>query len=206
MDSFPVNPIDILVAVVLLLSAILAFSRGAVREILGVGAWVGAAFATVYGFPHLRPFARELIESQLIADAAAALAIFLIALILLVVASQVIASRIQGSRLGPLDRTLGFIFGLLRGAVLICLAYMLFVWAMKPEDRPTWIAKAKTMPYIEKGAEAIRSVVPDAVEEKAEKAVREQADTSTDALKALRQYEELKNPPAAPPEPKPETK
>ncbi len=55
-------------------------------------------------------------------------------------------------------------------------------------------------------AEAIRSVVPDAVEEKAEKAVREQADTSTDALKALRQYEELKNPPAAPPEPKPETK
>ncbi len=206
MDSFPVNPIDILVAAVLLLSAILAFSRGAVREILGVGAWVGAAFATVYGFPHLRPFARELIESQLIADAAAALVLFVVALILLVVTSQVIAGRIQGSRLGPLDRSLGFIFGLARGAVLICLAYLLFVWAMAPEDRPPWIAKAKTMPYIVKGAKAIRSVVPDEVEDKAAKAVREQADTSSDAIKALRQYEELKNPPAAPPEPKPENK
>jgi membrane protein required for colicin V production len=206
MDSFPVNPTDILVAVVLLLSAILAFSRGAVREILGVGAWVGAAFATIYGFPHLRPFARELIESQLIADAAAALVIFLIALILLVVVSQIIAARIQGSRLGALDRTLGFIFGLVRGAVLICLAYMMFVWAMAPEDRPAWIAKAKTMPYIVMGVEAIRSVVPDEVEEKAASAVRQQSETSSDVLKALRQYEELKNPPSPSPEPPPETK
>ncbi len=206
MDSFPVNPVDILVAVVLLLSAVLAFSRGVVREVLGVGAWIGAAFATIYGFPHLRPFARDLVESQLLADAGAALVIFLIALILLVVISQIIASRIQGSRLGALDRTLGFIFGLARGAALLCLAYMLFVWAMAPEDRPPWIAKARTMPYIVKGAEAIRSVVPDEIEEKAASAVRQQSETSSDALKALREYEALKNPPPAPPEPPPENK
>lgn len=207
MDSFPVNPIDILVAVVLLLSAILAFSRGAVREILGVGAWIGAAFATIFGFPHLRPFARQVIESQLIADAVAALVIFIIALIILVVASQIIATRVQGSRLGPLDRTLGFIFGLARGVALICLAYMLFVWAMAEEDRPAWIAKAKTMPYIVKGAEAIRSIVPDEIERKAAETVRKQSQNTSETLKALRRYEELKSPPAAAPsEPSPEKK
>jgi membrane protein required for colicin V production len=201
MDSFPVNPIDILVVIILLLSAILAFSRGAVREILGVGAWAGAALATIFGFRHVQPFARELIESQLIADAAAAIAIFVVALIVLVVISQVIASRVQGSKLGALDRTLGFIFGLIRGAVLICLAYMLFVWAMAEEDRPSWIAKAKTMPYIVKGAEAIRSVIPDELEEKAASTVREQSESSSDALEQLRRYEDLREP--GPPEPEP---
>ncbi|MGD9538882.1 MAG: CvpA family protein [Alphaproteobacteria bacterium] len=204
MDSFPVNPIDILVAIILLLSAILAFSRGAVREVLGVGAWIGAALATVFGFRHLQPFARELIESPLIADAATAIAIFLVTLILLVVLSQVVAGRVQGSRLGALDRTIGFIFGLLRGAILICLAYMLFVWAMAEEDRPAWIAKAKTMPYIVRGTDAIRSVIPDEIEEKAASTVREQSESSSDAVGALRRYEELRQPPPPEPAPPPE--
>jgi membrane protein required for colicin V production len=205
MDSFPVNPVDVLVAIILLLSAILAFSRGAVREVLGVGAWVGAALATVFGFRHLQPFVRDLIESQLVADGVTALAIFLVALIVLVVVSQVIASRVQGSRLGALDRSLGFVFGLLRGAALICLAYMLFIWAMAEEDRPTWIAKAKTMPYIVRGAEAIRSVIPDEFEEKAASTVREQSESSSDAVGALRRYEELRKPAPPESEPPPET-
>jgi membrane protein required for colicin V production len=205
MDSFPVNPVDVLVAIILLLSAILAFSRGAVREVLGVGAWVGAALATVFGFRHLQPFVRDLIESQLVADGVTALAIFLVALIVLVVVSQVIASRVQGSRLGALDRSLGFVFGLVRGAALICLAYMLFIWAMAEEDRPTWIAKAKTMPYMIRGAEAIRSVIPDEFEEKAASTVRKQSESSSNAVGALRRYEELRKPAPPESEPPPET-
>ncbi len=205
MDDFPVNPVDIIVAVVLLLSAILAFSRGIVRETLGIGAWIGAAFTTVFAFPHVQPLARGLVESQLIADGGAALVTFLLALIVLVVISQVISSRIQGSKLGPLDRSLGFIFGLVRGAVIICVAYLLFVWAMNPEDRPPWIAKAKTLPYIVQGADALRSVVPDDVEKKAEETVRKQSGNTSDSLKALRRYEELNKPPATPPKPSPET-
>lgn len=201
MDSFPVNPIDILVAVVLLLSGLLAFSRGAVREVLGIGAWVGAGFAAIYGFSYAREFFRKVIENHLVADAVAGLAVFLVALILLAVFSQVIASRIQGSKFGALDRALGFIFGLLRGAVLLCLAYMLFIWAMAEEDRPPWIAKARTLPYIIKGAEAIRWIVPDELEEKAKTTVQNQSKTATDGISALRKYEELQGPTPPAPEP-----
>lgn len=193
MDDFPVNPIDILVAIVLLLSALLAFSRGAVREILGVGAWVGAGFAAVYGFAYARDFSRKIIESQLVADAVAGIAVFLVALILLAIFSQIVAGRIQGSKFGALDRGLGFIFGLVRGAILLCLAYMLFIWAMAEEDRAPWIAKARTLPYIVKGAEAIRSIVPDELEERAKTAVQDQSETTTDAISALRKYEELRD-------------
>jgi membrane protein required for colicin V production len=205
MDDFPVNPIDILVALVLLVSALLAFARGAVREVLGVGSWVGAAFAAVFGFPYAREFSRQVIESQLVADAVAGLAVFLVALVLLAVVSQILAGRIQGSRFGAVDRAVGFVFGLVRGAVLLCLAYMLFIWAMAEEDRPPWIAKARTLPYIVKGAEAIRSIVPDALEEQARTAVRNESKLTTDALSALRRYEELQGraretpPPPQPP-------
>ena len=73
-----------------------------------------------------------------------------------------ISGYVQRSRMGTLDRSIGFIFGLLRGAVLVCLAYMLFVWAVKePEDRPPWVEEAKAMPYIQMGAEIIRQIAPE---------------------------------------------
>ena len=187
MEDFPVNPIDVLVALALLVSAGLAFARGAVREILCVGAWIGAALVTILGFGHLRPYARQLIEVELIADAATGLAIFIAALIVLTLVSQLIASQIQRSRLGALDRTLGIIFGLVRGGVLLCLAYMLFVWAVAEPDRPLWVDRASTMPYIKRGAEAIRTIVPEDVVEQGEKSVGEAAD----GIRKLREIEEI---------------
>ncbi|MBI06092.1 MAG: hypothetical protein CMM54_03830 [Rhodospirillaceae bacterium] len=170
MDSLPVNPIDILVALVMLISALLALSRGAVREILGVSAWVGAALVAVFAFPHVRPYPRqwvtdnwpELDLGETLADAGTALVLFLVALIVFTIVNQMISGYVQRSRMGTLDRSIGFIFGLLRGAVLVCLAYMLFVWAVKePEDRPSWVEEAKAMPYIQMGAEIIRQIAPE---------------------------------------------
>ena len=59
MDSFFINPVDIVVALVMLISAFLAFARGAVREILGVSAWVGAALAAAFSFPHVKSYPRK---------------------------------------------------------------------------------------------------------------------------------------------------
>ena len=138
MEGFPVNPVDILVALVMLISALLAFSRGAVREILGVSAWVGAALVAVFAFAHVRPYPRQWIadhwpdldSGETLADAGTALVLFLVALVVFTIVNQIISGYVQRSRMGALDRSIGFIFGLLRGAVLVCLAYMLFVWAM----------------------------------------------------------------------------
>lgn len=185
MADFPVNPVDILVALVLVVSAILAFSRGVVREVLGVGSWIGAAIATIFGFAPLKPYTRQLIEMELIADAVTGLVIFVVSLILLTLVSQFIASHIQRSRLGALDRSLGFLFGLVRGAVLLCLAYMLFIWAVSEPDRPPWVDQAFTMPYIREGAETIQAMVPENVEQKSTETV----ENAADSLKKLREAE-----------------
>ena len=182
MDGFPVNPVDILVALVMLISALLAFSRGAVREILGVSAWVGAALVAVFAFAHVRVYPRQWVADnwpdldlgETLADAGTALVLFLIALILFTIVNQIISGYVQRSRMGALDRSIGFIFGLLRGAVLVCLAYMLFVWAVKdPVDRPPWVEEAKTMPYIQMGAQIIREIAPEELRSQAEKSSRD---------------------------------
>ena len=178
MDAFPVNLLDILVALVMLISALLALSRGAVREILGGSAWGGAALVAVFAFPHVRPYPRqwvadnwpELDLGETLADAGTALVLFLLALIVFTIVNQIISGYVQRSRMGALDRSVGFIFGLLRGAVLVCLAYMLFVWAVKePEDRPPWVEEAKAMPYIQMGAEMIRQIAPEELRSRTER-------------------------------------
>ena len=153
MNNFPTSAIDICVAVIFAISALLAFSRGAVRETLGIGSWIGAAIATVYGFQYVRSIASNLIDHKLIADAATGIVIFVLALITCTIIAQFLAGRIQRSRMGALDRTLGIVFGLFRGAILVCLAYMLFIWAVEKDDRPDWVDQALTMPYIIHGAD-----------------------------------------------------
>ena len=178
MDGFPVNPADILVALVMLISALLAFSRGAVREILGVSAWVGAALVAVFAFPHVRPYPRQWVAEnwpdldlgETLADAGTALVLFILALIIFTIVNQIISGYVQRSSMGALDRSIGFIFGLLRGAVLVCLAYMLFVWAVKDSDnRPPWVEEAKTIPYIQMGTDIIREIAPEELRNRAEK-------------------------------------
>ena len=174
MEDLPVNLIDILVALIIVVSALLAFGRGAAREVLGIGAWVGAGIATFFAFPHTRPIARDLIpDSMLIADVVAGLAVFVVVLIVLTVINQIVSGRIQRSRGGALDRTLGFIFGILRGAALVCIAYMLMGSVVQRSDWPTWVDEARTLPYIKQGVAALREVVPEEVAEEGTRHIEE---------------------------------
>ena len=174
MEDLPVNLIDILVALIIVISALLAFGRGAAREILGIGAWVGAGVATFFAFPHARPIARDLIpNSMLIADVVAGVAVFVVVLVILTIVNQIISGRIQRSRGGALDRTLGFIFGILRGAALVCIAYMLFGSVVPQGDWPPWVDEARTLPYIKQGVAALREVVPEEVAEEGTRHIEE---------------------------------
>jgi membrane protein required for colicin V production len=155
------NVTDIVVIAVLGLSALAAFSRGFVREVLAVGSWVAAALATIYLFPVARPLLRQYISYQLIADALTGAAIFVITLAVCATLSSFLSRNIRGGALGAVDRSLGLLFGLIRGAILVCLAYMFLVWLMpKESDRPAWLQQARSLPMVATGAEYLRSLVP----------------------------------------------
>lgn len=159
MDSFPLTLVDLALIAVVLISAILAFGRGFVHEALSIAGWIGAAFAVIFALPLVRPYARDFIQPPLLADFAAGMTIFILAMIALSIVTRAIATRVQGSRLGPVDRSLGFVFGALRGAVLICLAYIPVQWLMTPQEQPSWLRSARLLPLVEWGSTAIGQLV-----------------------------------------------
>ncbi len=161
MSNLPINIVDLAVLGVLLISALLAFSRGLVREVLSIGAWVAAAFATIYGLPHLRHIARSYISVELVADAVTGVAIFVVTLIVCATISHLIARNVRRSGFGAIDRSLGLLFGVLRGAMIVCLAYLAFIWAMpNPADQPDIVKQARSLPIVAKAADVLRSVLP----------------------------------------------
>ncbi|MGQ9370781.1 CvpA family protein [Azospirillum sp. ST 5-10] len=161
MENFPINPVDLAVFAVLLLSAMLAFTRGMVAEVLSVASWIGAAFVTLYALPYVLPYARAYIPLEMLAYAASAAGLFIVSLVVLTVASGRISQRVQNSQLSALDRSLGFVFGLLKGAILVSVAYLFFVWLVPPAEHPAWLQAAKTRPLLASGAGAIYEFVPE---------------------------------------------
>jgi membrane protein required for colicin V production len=173
MDNLPVNITDIAVIIVLLISAFLAYVRGLVHEVLSVAGWVGGGLITIYAFPFAQPFARDLISIELAADLAAGIAVFVISLAILSILTSAISKRVQNSTLNALDRSLGFLFGLARGGILVCLLYMAIKWMMPIVDQPAWLRSARTMPLIETGAQQLRALIPEEAAAKADTAAAE---------------------------------
>ena len=64
----------------------------------------------------------------------------------------------------PIDRTLGFVFGLARGVFLVCLAYLLIAMALPPADWPPWLRDAKSGPYLNEGADLLKGFLPEVAE------------------------------------------
>ncbi len=195
MEAPPINLTDAAVVLVILISGLLAFFRGLVHEVLAVVSWIGAALATIYGFPYARPYATELITVPLIADMVAGVGIFLVTLVVLSVLTNFVSHRIRQSALGPLDRSLGLVFGFLRGAVLIAVARLALNSLLPREDHPEWITEAKVRPLVARGAVLLVSILP----ERLRREIGTEFGATKDGieeLQRLRDYQNLLNPPA----------
>jgi len=160
LQDLPINVVDIGVLLVLLISAILAYARGFVHEVLSVGGWIGAIFATFYGFPYAKPIARKYISLDLAADLAAGTIIFIVTLVFLSLITRAISKSVQASALNVLDRSLGFLFGLARGAVLVCIAYIMLQIFIPEEDHPAMVRESRSIQLIKPGAALLKTLVP----------------------------------------------
>jgi len=161
MTDLPFNPVDVGVILFVLISGALAFWRGFLREIFSIIAWIGAVIVTLQFVPMARPFAREYISIDIIADSVAAAALFLVSLVVFSVASSVIAGRIRSSGMNTLDRSLGVLFGLLRGMVLVSLGYLAIFLLYRDREMPENIATARVTPVVHVCARLLLYVVPE---------------------------------------------
>jgi membrane protein required for colicin V production len=157
--------VDGVVLAVLALSAVVAYFRGFVREVLSVAAWIGAAAAAILFRGEVSPLLETSVQPPWVAEALAAAGIFLVVLILLKFLTAAIANRVQDSILGDVDRALGLAFGLARGAFVVILAYILAGMAVpSTEQWPEPVRNARLLPLVVEGAQWLAVRMPEGVQ------------------------------------------
>ena len=140
--------VDTAVLAAVVLSCAVAFSRGFAREILGIGAWVGAFFFASATASYVRPTMRGWLGNPDIADPASYAVVFLGGLIVLSVLTGMIGSAVRQSLFGSVDRTLGVLFGMVRAVVLLAFVYVGLGFVVPTERWPLAAQEARSIPYI----------------------------------------------------------
>ncbi|HUJ03561.1 MAG TPA: CvpA family protein [Rhizomicrobium sp.] len=161
MSAVHFSYVDVGVAGIVLVSAGYAIWRGFVSETLSIISWAAAAFAALYFGPSIAPHAKSLISPPWLATAASYLVVFVAVLIPLSFVSFRFAENVHNSPVGALDRTLGGIFGVVRGLAVVGLAYIVFSAFVPVPTQPAWIKNASSLPFIQSTAQVILSLVPD---------------------------------------------
>jgi len=157
---------DVGVGVLVLISAILATARGLTREVLSLATWAGSAAIAIYMWQYHPEIARQYFaaENELVADIATVVVSFIVSLIVLHLLTMRIADFVVDSRVGPIDRTLGFVFGVLRG-ILIAIVITIFGTWLLPNNLPSWAAEAQTLPHLQNMGQTLIGMLPEGLEQ-----------------------------------------
>ena len=155
---------DVGVGVLVLISAILATARGLTREVLSLATWAGSAAIAIYMWQYHPEIARQYIDEAIVADIATVVVTFIVALIVLHLLTMRIADFVVDSRVGPIDRTLGFVFGVLRG-VLIAIVITIFGTWLLPNNLPSWAAESQSLPHLRSMGTTLISMLPEGLEQ-----------------------------------------
>ncbi|TXM94396.1 CvpA family protein [Methylobacterium sp. WL30] len=156
----PFSVLDLVVLGIVVVSALLAAVRGVTREVLAIIAWVAAAAVAWSLYPMLLPTVKQHVTSDTVALVASIAAIFLGTLIVVSIITVKISDVVLDSRIGAIDRSLGFLFGAARGFLICVIGWVFLSWLVQGKV-PTWAAEARTRPMLEKSGDALVAQLPE---------------------------------------------
>ena len=157
----PITLLDIILIGVMLISALLAMIRGFMREILSIASWVIAAGVTLYSFTKLLPLAKTYFNNDIVATAVVVGGTFLGTLLVVSIITVRFSDMVLDSRVGALDRTLGFLIGLGRGLIIVVVAFLFFAWLVPDRSQPEWIRSAKSRVVLQGTGDWLISMLPE---------------------------------------------
>lgn len=157
----PFTLLDGILFFVVLISAVLAMIRGLTREVFSIGSWVAAAAVAYFFWDDLYPYVHRYIEDKNLSLGVTIAGIFFVTLLIVSIITMRISDFVLDSRAGPLDRTLGFLFGAARGLVLVIIAVLFLNFFIAPDRQPPWIAMAKSKPWLDSLGTDLMNRLPD---------------------------------------------
>lgn len=155
------TPFDIIAGVILLVSAVVGFARGASRELTSALSFIAAAIIALLALRVTGPLFRGLMDPDWAATAAAILVTFVIAFIGLRLLGAALTRTLHADgALGTLDRVMGLAFGLLRGLVVLGVFNLVFNMATPPDRVPSWVSKSALYPLSTASARVLKVFAP----------------------------------------------
>lgn len=175
---------DLIVIAVLIVSCVIAFLRGFIRETLTIMGVVGGAFAAIYAGPGIAPVVHDwlgvpeegsglpepdklfgVIPMNIVADVAAYGGIFIVVVVVLSIFSHILSGWAKAVGLGSIDRSFGVLFGIARAVVLLALLYLPIHLVVDEETRDgwKWMADSKTRYYIESASSYAMALLPESM-------------------------------------------
>lgn len=152
--------LDYAIIAVLLISASLSLIRGFTKEVLSITGWIVSGYAAIFLGPSVKPLLASYVKIDWAVNGGAMLLVFLVTLVAFSIGGSFIAKTMKASPLGPLDRTMGIIFGGLRGAFIVCIAYLGISAVIPEDDHPDFIKDAKLRPMLQTGSQVVIAIVP----------------------------------------------
>ncbi|NTU76712.1 MAG: CvpA family protein [Alphaproteobacteria bacterium] len=196
MSLSSINGFDLAVFGLLLASGIFAFRRGFVRELFSLGTWIAASIVAVTYYPTVKPWMMSHhVKNELAAEVLSVAAVFAVMLIILIPLGNYLAGMIKGQTMTSIDRSLGFVFGLVRGFLVLCLVYLVLTWVWpEADDQPTWLSESRVSPILAGGADMLRDFIPEEEQEAAAEKIREKRESAEQATEDAEHLKDISIP------------
>ena len=133
----------------------------------------GETLAAWFLLPYTEPYARQVVDDELISRIIAAAVVFVVVLIIITIIASLITGRVRESRLSFFDRVLGGLFGVVRGVLLMVLGYVLITLAYPDDSKTPWLRDAVSKPYLEAGKAALERVLPEGMLKRGQRAAQD---------------------------------
>jgi len=157
------TPLDLGLAVIALVSGLLAMYRGLTREVLSLISWALAGAASAYFVFYQKANAQWIADKfsspLIMAQAGGGILIFLLMLIIVHLFTARLSDRVLDSHVGPIDRVFGFAFGLARGFLLVVIGFVFYTFLTDEKKYPTWVKDAQSLPLLQETGKPIQGVM-----------------------------------------------
>ena len=144
--------IDLIYLIITILSIITCFKKGFVLSVLSMAKWLLAYVITLILFPRVKPYFKDIIDSEYVLDIGLGITIFIIVIFVVLLINKGISKAISYTGIGGLDSTFGFFFGFIRAYILsVCIfsgIHIVYNYDKWPINRD----QSYVFSYIEKGS------------------------------------------------------
>ena len=158
---YELNNLDIIILIVVAISALIALNRGLIKEVLSIIGWVLATVSIIYLLPVSLPFAKKFISSGIVAGIITSLFIFVLFFIVWIYSTSAIIGKVRTSKLNGIDRFLGLFFGIARAFLLVILFNIMVCWIIPQENQSEVLTGSKYFKLAGSFAKPIEDLIPE---------------------------------------------